>query len=193
MDKKIGRPRSEETKRAILTASYELLLENGFKTVTVEGIAERAGVSKATIYKWWPNKAAVVLDGFFNATEAMLQLPDTGSVREDLCIQVNDLATFLTSQKGKVITELIAEGQFDTNIADEYRKRYFNPRRLISRDILERGMQRGQLRKDLDIELSIDLIFAPLFYRLLITEEAVDSAFVKSLISYAFKGLDTEA
>jgi AcrR family transcriptional regulator len=193
MDKKIGRPRSEETKRAILTASYELLLENGFKTVTVEGIAERAGVSKATIYKWWPNKAAVVLDGFFNATEAMLQLPDTGSVREDLCIQVNDLATFLTSQKGKVITELIAEGQFDTNIADEYRKRYFNPRRLISRDILERGMQRGQLRKDLDIDLSIDLIFAPLFYRLLITEEAVDSAFVKSLISYAFKGLDTEA
>lgn len=193
MDKKLGRPRSEETKKAILTASYELLLENGFNTVTVEGIAERAGVSKATIYKWWPNKAAVVLDGFFDATETMLQVPDTGSAREDLFIQVNNLATFITSSKGKVITELIAEGQFDTKVADEYRIRYFNPRRLISRHIFERGILRGELRKDLDIELSIDLIFAPLFYRLLITGEAVDSAFVRSLIAHALMGLGTEA
>jgi AcrR family transcriptional regulator len=193
MDKRLGRPRSEETKKAILTASYELLLENGFNTATVEGIAERAGVSKATIYKWWPNKAAVVLDGFFAATESMLQVPDTGSAREDLLIQVNSLAAFITSSKGKVITELIAEGQFDKNIAEEYRIRYFNPRRLISRHILERGVLKGELRKDLDIELSIDMIFAPLFYRLLITGETVDYAFVKSLIFYALKGLGTEA
>lgn len=193
MDKKIGRPRSEETKNAILTASYELLLENGFNDLTIEGIAERAGVSKATIYKWWPNKAAVVLDGFFAATESMLQVPDTGSVREDLFIQVNNLASFITSPKGKVIAELIAQGQFDTNIAEEYRNRYFIPRRLISRHIIERGILRGDLKKDLDIELSIDMIFAPLFYRLLITGEMLDSEFVKSLISYALMGLSTEA
>lgn len=192
MEKKVGRPRSEETKKAILTASYELLLENGFNTITVEGIAERAGVSKATIYKWWPNKAAVVLDGFFAATESMLQVPDTGSVSEDLFIQVNNLAAFITSPKGKVITELIAAGQFDANIAEEYRVRYFNPRRLISQHILERGMQRGELKNDLDMELSIDLIFAPLFYRLLITGETVDSAFVKSLISHALTGMNAQ-
>ncbi len=192
MDKKIGRPRSEETKKAILTASYELLLENGFNTVTVEGIAERARVSKATIYKWWPSKAAVVLDGFFAATESMLQIPDTGSAREDLFIQVNSLASFITSTKGKVIKELIAAGQFDVNIAEEYRNRYFTPRRLISRHIIEHGILRGDLKKDLDVELSIDLIFAPLFYRLLITGETVDSAFVKDLISHALMGLSTE-
>jgi AcrR family transcriptional regulator len=192
MEKKVGRPRSEETKKAILTASYELLLENGFNTITVEGIAERAGVSKATIYKWWPNKAAVVLDGFFAATESMLHVPDTGSVSEDLFIQVNNLAAFITSPKGKVITELIAAGQFDANIAEEYRVRYFNPRRLISQHILERGMQRGELKNDLDMELSIDLIFAPLFYRLLITGETVDSAFVKSLISHALTGMKAQ-
>ncbi|MGN6713605.1 TetR/AcrR family transcriptional regulator [Anaerocolumna jejuensis] len=192
MEKKVGRPRSEETKKAILTASYELLLENGFNTITVEGIAERAGVSKATIYKWWPNKAAVVLDGFFAATESMLQVPDTGSVCEDLFIQVNNLAAFITSPKGKVITELIAAGQFNANIAEEYRVRYFNPRRLISQHILERGMQRGELKNDLDMELSIDLIFAPLFYRLLITGETVDSAFVKSLISHALTGMNAK-
>ncbi len=189
MDKKIGRPRSEETKKSILTASYELLLENGFKTITVEGIAERAGVSKATIYKWWPNKAAVVLDGFFAATETMLQVPDTGSVREDLFIQVNNLASFITSPKGKVITELIAEGQFDANIAQEYRNRYFNPRRLISQHIFERGIQRGELKKELDIELCIDLMFAPIFYRLLITGETVNAEFVKDLISNVLTGI----
>ncbi|SHK12547.1 transcriptional regulator, TetR family [Anaerocolumna jejuensis DSM 15929] len=192
MEKKVGRPRSEETKKAILTASYELLLENGFNTITVEGIAERAGVSKATIYKWWPNKAAVVLDGFFAATESMLHVPDTGSVSEDLFIQVNNLAAFITSPKGKVITELIAAGQFDANIAEEYRVRYFNPRRLISQHILERGMQRGELKNDLDMELSIDLIFAPLFYRLLITGKTVDSAFVKSLISHTLTGMKAQ-
>jgi AcrR family transcriptional regulator len=190
MDKKIGRPRSEKTRQAILTASYDLLLLNGFHSITVEGIAERAGVSKATIYKWWPNKAAVVLDGFFAATESMLEVPDTGSAKEDLLVQASNLAAFLTSSKGKVITELIAEGQSDENVAKEYRNRYFNPRRLISHHILERGMERGELKKDLDIELSIDLIFAPLFYRLLITGEKVDSAFVEQMISYAFAGLN---
>ncbi len=189
MDKKIGRPRSEETKNSILTAAYELLLENGFKTITVEGIADRAGVSKATIYKWWPNKASVVLDGFFAATETMLQVPDTGSIKDDLFIQVNNLASFLTSSKGKVITELIAEGQFDPNIAQEYRNRYFNPRRLISQHIFERGVQRGELKKELDIELCIDIMFAPLFYRLLITGETVNSEFVKDLIANALSGL----
>lgn len=190
MGKKIGRPRSEETRKSILSAAYGLLLENGFQAVTVDGIAERSGVSKATIYKWWPNKASVVLDSFFEESEEILQVPDTGSVREDLLLQAKDLAAFLTSPKGKVITQLIAEGQFDQNIADEYRKRYFSPRRLISENIFERGIQRGELREDLNIELSIDLIFAPLFYRLLITGEPLDSAYIKELIAYAFNGLE---
>lgn len=93
----------------------------------------------------------------------MLEVPDTGSAKEDLLVQAGNLASFLTSSKGKVITELIAEGQSDENVAKEYRNRYFNPRRLISQHILERGIERGELNKDLDIKLSIDLIFFPPF------------------------------
>ena len=189
MDKKLGRPRSEETKKAILTAAYELMSENGFDAVTIEGIAERAGVSKATIYKWWPGKAAVVLDGYFAATELLLPVPDTGSVKEDLFQQFNNLSSFITSPKGKMITELIAAGQFNPGIAEEYRVRFFNPRRHISRGILERGIARGELRKDLDLERSIDLIFAPLVYRLLITGDSLDSAFIRELINDIIKGL----
>ncbi len=189
MEKKLGRPRSEKTKQAILSAAYELLLENGFGAVTVEKIAERAGVSKATIYKWWPNKAAVVIDAFFDAAVVRLPIPDTGSTINDMIIQVNNLAKFLISREGKVLNEIIAEGQFNQKLAEAYRAIYFKPRRLDSRYILERGISRGELKEDLDIELVIDLIFGPLFYRLLITGDMVDEAFIKDLINYAFKGI----
>ena len=192
MEKKKGRPRNVETEKTILAASYDLLLENGFGAVTVEKIAERAKVSKATIYKWWPNKAAVVMDGFLSAAMSRLPVPDTGSVINDIVIQVTNLARFLTSREGKVINELIAEGQFDLKLAEEYRSRYFNPRRLDSRRILERGVQRGELKKDLDIELSMDLIYGPLFYRLLVTGEKIDEPFIEVLINYAFEGIKSK-
>lgn len=189
MDKMLGRPRSEETKRAILSAAYALLSENGFEAVTIEGIAKKAGVSKATIYKWWPGKAAVVLDGYFAATELLLPVPDTGSVTEDLFIQADNLSSFITSPKGKMITELIGAGQSDPSIAEEYRKRFFHPRRLISKGIIERGIERGELRKDLDVERSIDLIFAPLFYRLLITGDPLNTDYLRDLIKDVLIGL----
>lgn len=189
MEKKLGRPRSEKTKNAILSAAYDLLLENGFGAVTIDKIAERAGVSKATIYKWWPNKAAVIIDAFFDAAVVRLQVPDTGSTIDDMIIQVNNLAKFLTSREGRVINEIIAEGQFDQKLAETYRIIYFKPRRLDSRHILERGISRGELKADLDIELVIDLIFGPLFYRLLITGDEVDEAFIKSMINYVFEGI----
>lgn len=190
MEKKLGRPRSEKTKNAVLSAAYELLLENGFGAVTIEKIAERAGVSKATIYKWWPNKAAVILDAFFDAAVVRLPVPDTGSVINDMIIQVNNLANFLISPEGKVINEIIAEGQSDLKLAEAYRTMYFKPRRLDSRYILERGISRGELKEDLDIELVIDLIFGPLFYRLLITGDEIDKDFVDNTVSYVLKGVN---
>ncbi len=190
MEKKKGRPRNVATEQAILAASYDLLLEIGSGAVTVDKIAERAKVSKATIYKWWPNKAAVVMDGFFSAAMSRLPVPDTGSVVKDTVIQVTNLARFLTSREGKMINEFIAEGQFDAKLAEEYRTRYFNPRRLDARRILERGVQRGELKKELNLEIGIDLIFGPLFYRLLVTGESIDEAFIETLVSYAFKGIE---
>lgn len=189
MEKKLGRPRSEKTKNAILSAAYDLLLESGFGAVTIDKIAERAGVSKATIYKWWPNKAAVVMDAFFDAAVVRLPVPDTGSALEDMIIQISNLAKFLLSREGKVINEIIAEGQYDQKLAETYRTIYFKPRRLDSRYILERGISRGELKEDLDIELVMDLLFGPLFYRLLITGDMVDEEFIVKLVNYVFKGV----
>ncbi|MHA6531239.1 TetR/AcrR family transcriptional regulator [Paenibacillus sp. BAC0078] len=188
MDKKRGRPRNNEAEASILAASYDLLLEAGFGAVTVEKIAERAKVSKATIYKWWPNKAAVVMDGYLSAASARLPVPDTGSVQEDIRIHATNLTHFLCSREGKVITELIGEGQFDAGLAEAYRTRFFAPRRQEARQLLERGVARGELKEDLDIACSIDLMYGPIFYRLLITGDTLDGEFVDKLLALAFGG-----
>jgi hypothetical protein len=106
-----------------------------------------------------------------------------------MLIQVNNFVKFLMSKEGIVITEIIAEGQSDPKLAETYRTIYFKPRRDISKQILERGISRGELRKDLNVELSIDLIWGPVFYRLLVTGETIDSTFVENLINYAFEGI----
>lgn len=191
MNAKRGRPRNVETQKSILSASYELLLENGFGSVTVEKIAERAGVSKATIYKWWTNKAAVVMDGFLSAAAARLPVPDTGSVFNDILIHATSLARFLTSREGKIIKELIGEGQFDSGLAEAYRTRYFHPRRLEAKHLMERGVQRGELRENLDLDLSIDLIYGPIFYRLLVIGENLDDVYVENLVKYSFTGINS--
>lgn len=189
MQGKRGRPRNVETQSSILTASYELLLESGFGAVTVEKIAERAQVSKATIYKWWPNKAAVVMDGFLSAAAARLPVPDTGSVFQDILEHATNMAQFMISREGSIFLEIIGEGQVDSGLAEAFRTRYIQPRRMEVRTILNRGLQRGELDKDLDIALCTDLIYGPIFYRLLVTGDRVDKSYVERLVTHVFTGI----
>ncbi|HWO54399.1 MAG TPA: TetR/AcrR family transcriptional regulator [Paenibacillus cookii] len=189
MSGKRGRPRNVEAQKSILSASYELLLEHGFQAVTVDKIADRAQVSKATIYKWWPNKAAVVMDGFLHAATARLPVPDTGTTFDDILLHATNLAMFLISREGTVITELLGEGQFDAGLAEAYRARFFRPRRLEARGLLEKGIQRGELKNDIDVGVCIDLIYGPIFYRLLVTGDPLDESYVKQLVTSAFEGI----
>lgn len=184
-----GRPRSESTEKAILNSAHVLVTEKGFQDVTIEGIAKHAGVSKATIYKWWPNKAAVVADSFFTTLKEQYPVPDTGSVIEDLIIQISNLYTFLASDEGRIIRELIAQGQSDSDVAEAYQSRYFLPRRKVSQAILEQGVQRGEIKAGLNLELCVEMIYAPLFYRLLITGETINAEFLRDVVSCVLKGL----
>ncbi|GFR56488.1 TetR family transcriptional regulator [Bacillus sp. CN2] len=165
------------------------MLENGFDAVTVDKIAERAKVSKATIYKWWSNKAAVIMDSFLSTATDRLPVPDTGSTVQDILTHATNLARFLTSREGTVIKELIGAGQLDAKLAEEYRTRFFKPRRLQAKGLLEKGIQKGELRENLDIDVSIDLIYGPIFYRLLITGDEVNDSYVHDLVMSAFKGV----
>ncbi|MCE4050950.1 MULTISPECIES: TetR/AcrR family transcriptional regulator [Bacillaceae] len=189
MNGKRGRPRNVETHKAILSASYELLLENGFQAVTVDKIAERAQVSKATIYKWWPNKAAVIMESFLDAATARLPVPDTGSALDNIVIHATNLTNFLTSREGTIITQLLGEGQFDSGLAEAYRTRFFRPRRLEARGLLEQAIAQGELKEGLDIDICIDLIYGPIFYRLLVTGDTLDETYVQHLVENAFAGI----
>ncbi|GIP21103.1 TetR/AcrR family transcriptional regulator [Paenibacillus sp. J22TS3] len=189
MQGKRGRPRNMETQSSILSASYELLLESGFGAVTVEKIAERAQVSKATIYKWWPNKAAVVMDGFLSAAAARLPVPDTGSVFQDILEHATNMARFMVSREGSIFLEIIGEGQVDPALAEAFRTRYIQPRRLEVRDIMTRALQRGELEKNVDMALCTDLIYGPIFYRLLVTGDPINDSYVEQIVTHVFKGI----
>ncbi|RTE07013.1 TetR/AcrR family transcriptional regulator [Paenibacillus whitsoniae] len=186
---KRGRPRNLETQQAILQAAYDLLFEIGFADITVEKIAERAGVSKATIYKWWPGKAAVVMDGYLSAASQRMPVPDTGFVFDDLLAHATNLTRFLASAEGRVITELIGAGQTDAGVAEAFRSRYVQPRRKETRQIIDRGIQRGELRLDVNPDLFIDLLYGPIFYRLTMTGEELDDDFIKNIVSLTFQGI----
>src|SRR5580704_9361239 len=86
-----GRPRSEQARVAILRSTLKLLGENGFSELTIEAVAARAGVGKATVYRWWPNKAALIADAFASSTTRKLHFPDTGSVRADMSQQMHQV------------------------------------------------------------------------------------------------------
>ena len=184
-----GRPRSERAHRAILRAANELLESDGFAAVTVEAIAERAGVSKATIYRWWPNRAAVVMDGFLSIVSSEVPFPHTGHAREDIRIHMRRLAEAFGGKMGRTVAALIAEGQADPELAEALRSRWLSIRRKEAREILELGIERGELRDDIDPEVAVDVLYGPIYYRMLVGHAPLDGDFADALADHAFAGL----
>jgi AcrR family transcriptional regulator len=184
-----GRPRSERAHRAILQAANDLLESEEFAAVTVEAIAERAGVSKATVYRWWPNRAAVVMDGFLSIVSSQVPFPHTGRAREDIRSHMRRLAEAFSGKIGSTVAALIAEGQSDPELAEALRSRWLSVRREEAREILELGIERGELREDIDPEVAVDVLYGPIYYRLLVGHAPLDNDFADALADHVFAGL----
>ena len=184
-----GRPRSERAHRAILQAANDLLESEGFAALTVEAIAERAGVSKATIYRWWPNRAAVVMDGFLSIVSSEVPFPHTGHAREDIRIHMRRLAEAFSGKIGRTVAALIAEGQSDPELAEALRSRWLAVRRAEAREILELGIERGELREDFDLEVAVDVLYGPIYYRILVGHAPLDDDLADALADHIFAGL----
>jgi AcrR family transcriptional regulator len=184
-----GRPRSERAHRAILQAANELLESEGFAAVSVEAIAERAGVSKATIYRRWPNRAAVVMDGFLSTVSSEVPFPHTGHAREDIRIHMRRLAEAFSGKIGRTVAALMAEGQSDPELAGALRSRWLLVRRAEAREILELGIERGELREDIDLEVAVDILYGPIYYRMLVGHAPLDNGFTDALADHIFAGL----
>lgn len=184
-----GRPRSPQTREKILKAAYEMLNEVGFLDLTIEGVAARAEVGKPTIYRRWKSKAALAMDAFLEAVNPELAFPDTGTVREDFREQMQKLVKVMNSPRGEVLATVIGSGQVDRELIATFRENWLTPRREDAKRILQRGVERGELRDDIDGEVAIDALYSPLFYRLLLKHAPLIEQFVDELVDLVIEGL----
>ena len=184
-----GRPRSDEAHQNILQAANSLVNEVGFAELTIEAIAARAGVGKPTIYRRWSSKARLVMDAFLATTAPELAFPDTGSVLEDIRLQMRQLVNVMNSPRGQVIATLIGGGQTDAELIAAFRENWLSGRRATCGEVFKKGVERGELRADVDIEVAIDALYSPLFYRLLLKHAPLTDSFVDELVDVVMKGL----
>ncbi|MGA8527039.1 MAG: TetR/AcrR family transcriptional regulator [Candidatus Sulfotelmatobacter sp.] len=183
-----GRPRSEEARLAILRSTLKLLGENGFSELTIEAVAAHAGVGKATVYRWWSNKAALIADAFASSATRKLHFPDTGSVRTDMSQQMRQLIKILCSRRGRIVSAILGGGQSDRDLIAAFRERFLRPRRQEAYATLQRGIQRGELRKDVDMNLILDSLYGPIYMRFLIRHDKLTPDFVDSLCELVLGG-----
>jgi AcrR family transcriptional regulator len=183
-----GRPRSEQAHSAILLSTLKLLGENGFSDLTIEAVAAHAGVGKATVYRWWHNKAALIADAFASSTTRKLDFPDTGSVYTDMSKQMRQVIKIFRSRRGRILSAILAGGQSDRDLIGAFRERFLWPRRREAYTTLRRGILRGELRKDVDMDLVLDSLYGPIYMRFLIRHDKLTPDFVDSLCELVLGG-----
>jgi AcrR family transcriptional regulator len=184
-----GRPRDEEARSRILEASLEALEELGYPGVTCEAIAQRAGASKATIYRWWPHKEAVMLEALRESVAQELPFPDSGSLKEDIRIQLRNFVKLLRSSRGRVFKGMIAAAQSDSKVAAAFLTIWVLPRREFARRGLEKYA--GELRPGVDLGVVLDQIYGPLYYRLLIGHETLTTKLADQITELVWGAIAT--
>jgi AcrR family transcriptional regulator len=178
----------------VLATALDLVQDHGYPALTIEGLAACAGVAKTTIYRSWPSKAAVVLDAMFVNSDSRLAFPDTGSVEQDMRGQMSQLASlFADPAFSKPYLGLIAASQHDPAVADALRNRLIAPRRTVAANTLRRGVERGELRSDLDLEIAIDALYGPIYYRLLVVHQPITVEYTDTVVNEVFAGLRAES
>jgi AcrR family transcriptional regulator len=185
-----GRPRSERARLAILAAAGELMLAGGVNAASMEAIAERAGVSKATIYKWWPSRGAVALDGFLAQAQDTIAIPEGLSTREALHYQVLALIRlFRDTPSGPLMRALVSQAECDPEIARAVRERWLAPRRAVAMEIIRAGVASGEFRPDIDAAAVSDQLFAPIYHRLIFGHAPLADELADRLVDQAVAGL----
>jgi len=170
----------------------DLLVEGGYESVTMEGVAARAGVGKATVYRRWPSKSTLVVDAIraFCREHGAQPAPDTGNVRDDLLLCVRGVvSTYQRSEAGRVLPGLVNELHRNAELAEAFRGGFLEERRAVVREIVRRGIDRGELRPDLDVDLVLDAIAAFVQHRLLLTGMPIDHDLPERVVDLLWRGV----
>jgi AcrR family transcriptional regulator len=185
-----GRPPSEmaASHAAIMDAVYALLQEKSVRDLTMEEVAKRAKVGKPTLYKWWPTKATLVLAMLCERMAPNLEKPTGLSAEESLRFRVRRLIDAFNGPFGKIVAGLIAEGQSEPAVLQEFFERWVSPRRNATIADLQRGKNAGELRSETEPELLNDAIFGAIYYRLLLRSGPLTRRFGEELVEQVLRG-----
>ena len=184
--RKPGRPRSGAAiaHGRILDAVYELLQTHSVRDLQIQEVCRKAGVSKPTIYKWWPTKAAMVMTMFEQRMVRRLPPIECLSAEQLIRVAVPGLIRLFNGPFGKVAAEMIAAGQSEPAVLREFRDRYVLKRRKVAVKALEGAFASGEMKRSVDPELMLDLIFGPIYFRLLVKHQPLDQAFGTALVDF---------
>ncbi|HEY2516723.1 MAG TPA: TetR/AcrR family transcriptional regulator [Polyangiaceae bacterium] len=185
----VGRPRSEVARTRILEAARELLAERGLRALTMEAIAQRAATSKVTLYRWWSSKAQIVLEAILAETSPIMRYRESDSPLESLRDQMRSFARFLNGRNGQLLRAIVAEGVLDEETGSAYREHWVKPRRSDARVLVGAAIAAGELPEDADVEVILDALFGPLYYRFLVHHAALTPAFAESIFRSVVMGV----
>ena len=186
-----GRPRSEARRQAILQAAFELLGERGLAATSMDAVAERAGVSKATIYRWWESKELLALDALYAAWDTAAPVTrQTGTLRAEMLALVRPWVRLVaTGPSARILTALLAEAQNDPEFGRAYRAHFIEPRRDQARAVFSRAIARGEIAAGIDVEVAIDLLWGPLYHRLFHGHAPLNERFARRSVDTALAGI----
>jgi AcrR family transcriptional regulator len=175
--------RSESARLAVLEAVDDLLVERGFAGVTIEGIAAKAGVAKQTIYRWWDSKTDILFDALAQDAAEFFTTPDSGDLGADLRARLRELAAFLTNtDAGAVFRALAGQAQQDPAVAARFASEFMAGQRELDRQPFAQAASRGELSASTDLDLAVDQLVGPVYYRVLITGEPVPPEYTDALV-----------
>jgi AcrR family transcriptional regulator len=180
--------RSEQSRQAILTAAADLCVEIGFAATTIEAIAARAGVGKQTIYRWWPSKAAVLLEHMQRARRASAEFPDTGDLRADLLTQTAAVEALFATNLGVIWRGLLIAAQSDDVAADGVRA-MLEHAVTDAKARLVTAQASGELRADADLDMAVEIIYGPLYHAWLLRARPLPKGYMKEILTLVFDGL----
>ncbi|PRY69060.1 AcrR family transcriptional regulator [Glaciihabitans tibetensis] len=185
-----GRRPAEEVRADVLSTVGEILLNEGLADLTFERVARQSGVSKTTLYKWWPSAGALALESYFHSVEVTLTFPNTGNIRADITGQLRSFVRLMTTtQAGRLLTELIGQSQADIDLATDYRRLYSSHRRQLAADRFAAAQSVGQVRAEIDVQVLVDQLWGAVYHRLLVPDEPVTDAFAIALVDNLFDGI----
>jgi len=191
---KRGRPRSDDVERAILHAASSLLLERGLPAMTIEEVAARAGVGKASIYRRWSTKGSLALDAFLVDYLAQQPVVDTGVLEDDLREGLTYWsAAVVGTAMGRALVGIIAEAQNDEVLAQDWIERVMSPARERYRVMLDRAIERGEVPRGSDVDVIMDLLYGAAYHRLLQRHLAIDAEFIERVARLVAQGAKSGA